>query len=285
MLLPGALYHNVGIAAVRAGMVGVLPSYRLSPEASLADMVADVAAAVAWVRRNARRYGGDPSRIYLAGHSAGAHLATLALASGACDAGEAHGGGGGTGAPQTPPPIAGLFAVSAVLNIDRLGLSPFGPALVHPVFGAGRPGWRAASPVHCPGAPARLAATPSLFVYAEDDFHLPSDAEELEMAVAAEVAAANSSSSASQQQQQLATRLASALLHRDGSRQGGKAAPASTAHEVRVMPGVTPALARATVGKHNHMSIVAAMGREGDATTKLLAAFVAATARSKGAPQ
>jgi len=38
---------------------------------------ADVAAAVKWMHTNGARYGGDPSRIFLIGHSAGAHLASL----------------------------------------------------------------------------------------------------------------------------------------------------------------------------------------------------------------
>ncbi|MEB3186738.1 MAG: alpha/beta hydrolase, partial [bacterium] len=41
------------------------------------DQVRDVASSLGWVRSNIARYGGDPSRIALIGHSAGAHLAAL----------------------------------------------------------------------------------------------------------------------------------------------------------------------------------------------------------------
>jgi arylformamidase len=52
-------------------------NYRLAPDASIADMQADLAAAVAQLRKVAGRYGVDGNRIILSGHSAGAHLAAL----------------------------------------------------------------------------------------------------------------------------------------------------------------------------------------------------------------
>ena len=42
-------------------------------------MAEQVRRAVAWVRRNARSFGGDPERIYVSGHSSGAHLAAVVL--------------------------------------------------------------------------------------------------------------------------------------------------------------------------------------------------------------
>lgn len=56
-------------------MVGV--NYRLSPQHMHPAHVQDVAAAINWVYHNIRRYGGDPRRISLLGHSAGAHLVAL----------------------------------------------------------------------------------------------------------------------------------------------------------------------------------------------------------------
>lgn len=46
---------------------------------SLVRMESQIRRAVAWVSENAKRFGGDPSRIYLSGHSSGAHLAACAL--------------------------------------------------------------------------------------------------------------------------------------------------------------------------------------------------------------
>ena len=51
--------------------------YRLYPEVEVREIIADAAAAVAWVCRNITDYGGDPSRIYLAGHSAGGYLVDM----------------------------------------------------------------------------------------------------------------------------------------------------------------------------------------------------------------
>ena len=48
-------------------------------DGDLRPMVAQVRRAIAWVARNAEKFGGDPDRIYLSGHSSGAHLAGVAL--------------------------------------------------------------------------------------------------------------------------------------------------------------------------------------------------------------
>lgn len=63
--------------AVRHGLLLVSVNYRLSPAVDAGGGAQDVAAAVAWVKANAARYGADPSRVFLSGHSAGAHLAAL----------------------------------------------------------------------------------------------------------------------------------------------------------------------------------------------------------------
>lgn len=62
---------------VDAGYVFVSVNYRLSPQAKFPAQVEDVAAAVAWTVKNIDRYGGDPGRIFISGHSAGGHLAVL----------------------------------------------------------------------------------------------------------------------------------------------------------------------------------------------------------------
>jgi acetyl esterase/lipase len=70
-------YRFVGAALANAGYVTVLPDYRLYPEAKFPAFVQDGADALAWVVSHAREIGGDPRRIYVAGHSAGAHLAAM----------------------------------------------------------------------------------------------------------------------------------------------------------------------------------------------------------------
>ena len=56
------------------GFAFISMDYRLIPEVDIAEQVGDVTAAIAWVKSNIARYGGDPNRIFLMGHSAGAHL-------------------------------------------------------------------------------------------------------------------------------------------------------------------------------------------------------------------
>lgn len=71
------LNRNFGRMFARNGYVAVLTNYRLSPFVRHPEHARDVARAYAWAIRNAARYGGDPSRIVLVGHSSGGHLATL----------------------------------------------------------------------------------------------------------------------------------------------------------------------------------------------------------------
>lgn len=59
------------------GMVFVSTNYRLLPEVDMQTLIGDVAAALGWVHRHVSEYGGDPNRIVVGGHSAGAQLAAL----------------------------------------------------------------------------------------------------------------------------------------------------------------------------------------------------------------
>jgi len=105
------IYANVGWYFARNGVVAINMEYRLAPEFKYPSGVEDVAAAVAWTRANIARFGGDPERIFIFGHSAGA----------------AHAGcyaydrrfhpGGHAGA-------AGLIVVSGRVRIDNLPQNP-----------------------------------------------------------------------------------------------------------------------------------------------------------------
>jgi acetyl esterase/lipase len=70
-------YRFVGAALAKAGYVAVLPDYRLYPEVRFPEFVDDGARALAWAVNHASEIGGDPRRIYVGGHSAGAHIAAM----------------------------------------------------------------------------------------------------------------------------------------------------------------------------------------------------------------
>lgn len=68
-------YEFVGEALASRGMVAVIADYRLYPQVRYPDFLKDCAAAVAWTVREAAGYGGDPHRLFIMGHSAGAYNA------------------------------------------------------------------------------------------------------------------------------------------------------------------------------------------------------------------
>ena len=64
----------------KRGASVVLVEYDLCPSVTLSDIVRQTRSAITWVYRNILRYSGNPSKIYLSGHSAGGHLTAMALA-------------------------------------------------------------------------------------------------------------------------------------------------------------------------------------------------------------
>lgn len=72
-----SLYKFFGKRMARKDVVGVIIDYPLSPKANYNDMAVASAKAVKWVKENIGKYGGDPERIFISGHSAGGHLAAL----------------------------------------------------------------------------------------------------------------------------------------------------------------------------------------------------------------
>jgi len=72
-----SLYQFVGRSLASRGIVAVIPDYRLYPEVRYPEFLRDGASAVAYARLHARDWGGDPDRLFLAGHSAGAYNAMM----------------------------------------------------------------------------------------------------------------------------------------------------------------------------------------------------------------
>ncbi|MGZ4158995.1 MAG: alpha/beta hydrolase, partial [Bacteroidia bacterium] len=70
-------YSFFGKRMARKGIIGVIVDYPLTPKANYNDMAITSAKAIKWVKENIDKYGGDPNRIFISGHSAGGHLAAL----------------------------------------------------------------------------------------------------------------------------------------------------------------------------------------------------------------
>ncbi len=70
-------FRFVAAALAKRGAVAIVPDYTLYPQGTFPSFLEDGAAAVAWAKANAAKYGGDPRRIVIMGHSAGAHIAAM----------------------------------------------------------------------------------------------------------------------------------------------------------------------------------------------------------------
>lgn len=71
------LFEHLGRAMVVRGVMAVTVNYRLTPAVRHPAHAIDCATALSWVYNHISEYGGDPSSLFLMGHSAGAHLASL----------------------------------------------------------------------------------------------------------------------------------------------------------------------------------------------------------------
>lgn len=70
-------YEFAARALAAQGFVVVVPDYRLVPQVRYPAFIEDGAAALAWTVANVARFGGDPRRIAVSGHSAGAYIAAM----------------------------------------------------------------------------------------------------------------------------------------------------------------------------------------------------------------
>jgi acetyl esterase/lipase len=71
------MYGWVGAALARQGYLVLVPDYRVYPDVRCPTFLEDSARAVRWARDHAADYGGDPGRLVLMGHSAGAYNAAM----------------------------------------------------------------------------------------------------------------------------------------------------------------------------------------------------------------
>lgn len=134
------------------GFVVVSANYRFVPDADPLEQARDVARALAFVQHEAPRWGADPARVVLMGHSAGAHLVALLAA----DPSLAR--------AQGAQPWRGTVALdSAAMDVPRLMQARHAP-LYDRAFGSDPARWRAASPLQvlAPEGPPLLAVCSTL---------------------------------------------------------------------------------------------------------------------------
>ncbi len=97
------------------GAMVVVPNYALCPAVGIEQIVLQVAAAVSWVWHHAAQFGGDPTRLALAGHSAGGHLATMLLSCRWKEVDE----------EMPAQPLAGALSISGLYDLEPLRHTPF----------------------------------------------------------------------------------------------------------------------------------------------------------------
>ncbi|KAF9899902.1 hypothetical protein BX616_002786 [Lobosporangium transversale] len=73
------LYTLVGARLRSMGYLVIIPDYTIYPFGVITHMEQDVKMAIQWTHRHCKRYGGDPQKLYIMGHSAGAHLCALTV--------------------------------------------------------------------------------------------------------------------------------------------------------------------------------------------------------------
>jgi arylformamidase len=106
-------------AYVETGVTYVAVDYAVVPEVTFDGMVRGNRAALAWLVQHAAEYGADPQRIHVSGHSAGAHLTTMLLAT-----------DWPTLYSEIPAqPIAGACAVSGIYDLEPVRLTSINDAL------------------------------------------------------------------------------------------------------------------------------------------------------------
>jgi acetyl esterase/lipase len=71
------IYRFLGADLAARGFLAVIPDYRVYPAVRYPGFVEDAAQSLRWAKEHAHRFGADPDRIFVMGHSAGAHIAAM----------------------------------------------------------------------------------------------------------------------------------------------------------------------------------------------------------------
>ena len=110
-----ALHAFIAPSFTADGALVIVPNYAPCPAVGIEHVALQMTRCLAWVHRNAAIYGGDPSRIVVVGHSAGAHLAAMMLSCRWKD----------VDASLPAQLLAGAMAISGVYDLEPLRHAPF----------------------------------------------------------------------------------------------------------------------------------------------------------------
>lgn len=152
-------YSDLGETLARQGVMVAIINYRLSGDGGVRHPAhaQDAAAAVAWLRRGAAELGFDKSRIFIAGHSAGAHIAALL----AYDPSLLSAVG------ERPDIIRGYIGLEGIYDLPELvrRFPSYRTDFLQVAFGGDETAWRGASPQHL----AMTHRRPWLLVHSQND--------------------------------------------------------------------------------------------------------------------
>jgi len=110
-----SLHAFLAPAFTASGALVVVPNHALCPAVTIEHTALQVTRCLAWVHRHAALYGGDPSRIVVAGHAAGGHLAAMMLG---CRWKEVD-------ASLPAQLVSGALAISGLYDLEPLRHAPF----------------------------------------------------------------------------------------------------------------------------------------------------------------
>ncbi len=117
-LLTAKEFSFVALGLSRAGVTVVIPTHSLCPKVTIDEITRQARAAVAWTVRHADDLGVDATRVFVGGHSAGAHLALMSLLT---NWDREYGLG--------PKPLAGGVLISGLFDLRPLPFTAVGPSL------------------------------------------------------------------------------------------------------------------------------------------------------------
>jgi arylformamidase len=108
------IFHFVAKAFHQYEITTVLITYPLAPQASIDEVVASCRKAVKWVRKNISQYNGNAEELYIAGHSAGGHLAVMMMTA---------------DEKYSTPNVKGVCSISGLFNLVPIQLSEINETL------------------------------------------------------------------------------------------------------------------------------------------------------------